>query len=37
VLAAGEPLFLRGGDNAAIDDERGGAVVVVGGYPEDAH
>ena len=33
VLLAREALLLRGGDDCAIHDERGGAVVVEGGDP----
>src|SRR5690606_38221299 len=36
VLAPREALFLRGGDDAAVLDQRGGAVVVVGRDAEDA-
>ena len=37
VLLAGEALLLRGGDDAAVLDQRRGAVVIEGGNPEDAH
>ena len=37
VLLAGEALFLRGGDDAAVLDQRGRAVVVEGRYTEDTH
>ena len=35
MLFAGEPLFLGGGDDLAVDDERGGAVVIERGDAED--
>ncbi len=35
VLLAGEALFLRRGDDLAVDDERGGGVVVEGGDAEN--
>ena len=35
VLLAREALFLRGGDDLAVDDQRGGGVVVKGGDPEN--
>jgi hypothetical protein len=37
VLAAREALFLRGRDGRPVHHERGGAVVVVGRDPENAH
>ena len=36
VLDAGEALLLRGGDDAAVDDQRRGAVVIEGRNAEDA-
>ena len=37
VLLAREALFLRGGDDLAVRDERGGAVVIERRDAEDAH
>ncbi len=37
VLAPRQALFLHGADRHAVDDERGGRVVVVGGDAEDLH
>ena len=37
VLLAGEPLFLRGGDDAPVVDERRRAVVIEGRDSQDAH
>jgi hypothetical protein len=36
-LLAGEALFLRGGNEPAVLDDRRGAVVIEGGEAEDAH
>jgi len=35
VADAGEAFLLRGGGDAAVDEERGGAIVVEGGDAED--
>ena len=37
VLAARQPLFLHRADRHAVDDERGGGVVIVRGDAEDLH
>ena len=37
VLAPGETLFLRRGNDAAVLDQRRGAVVIEGGNAENAH
>ena len=37
VLLPGETLLLRRGDDAAVLDQRRGAVVIEGGNPENAH
>ena len=37
MLLAGETLFLRGGGDAAILNESGGAVVIEGGNSQDPH
>ncbi len=37
VLAAGETLLLRRGNDAAVLDQRRGAVVIEGGNAENAH
>ncbi len=37
VLLAGEALFLRGGDDLAVHDQRRGAVVIERRNAEDAH
>ena len=36
VLPAAEALLLSGSDDVTIDDERGGAVMIVGRYPENS-
>ncbi len=37
MLLAGEALLLRGGDNAAVRDQRRGAVVIERGDAKDSH
>ena len=37
VLPAREALFLRGGGDAAVLDERGGTIVIEGGQSENSH
>src|SRR6185503_17889648 len=37
VLLAGEALFLSGGNELAVLDQRGSAVVIEGGDPQDPH
>jgi hypothetical protein len=37
VLFAGEPFLLSCSDNPPVDDQRGGTIVIKGGYAEDLH